>query len=401
VDKEGYRPYPLGLLNAEMVVDLSTVGPSGSGLKTKLITVSVEGDKYYPKNKLIEAAFTLANERLVTGDHVNRSRIRESTFAENSVTLSIEAQTTEGSNGRDSRYDIASSGLFRAIAATSGTRPAQGRFRQVGPYGVSLVRAAVQAMFFAPDDGSPANLNALAVADVDRYSRDTNLTDTDGDGYKEDFTEDSEVGGVDVTVAALPSDYDGTVLDIFLGDNDASGSGSGIASGGSGRSNPVPDGEHQRAKAGTQLQQGGACRRPGEAPENRAVASPRPRDDLQGELWRTGAAPEPFVPPELADTSRNFRLVTQDITYPQNRPLASGDAVEYGVRYLYVIETPYDPDDTTNWVPDQSVTYASTGAATLSVYKGGQAIGSPYQPQIDEAYAVDDIDPSITGGVYA
>ncbi len=396
VDVEGYRPYPVGILKADMQVSVSTVGVNAT--RTKQISLRVEADKYYPKTTLVETAWDLINARL-TNDAVTGIVVTEDVFGSNAVSIQVTAQNRTGSNGRDSRYDLAATGLFRAIAASSGTLPANGRFRQVNAYGQALVRAAVQAMFHAPDDGSPTDSTDLASATVGRYSRTTNLVDTDGDGYKENFTDASAINAVDVTVAALPSDYDGTTLDLFLGDNDDSTDGDNMLS-----EDQVGATMYTRLK--TTFSEDVIPNTvtvpiadPDASDRSIQLGSPRVLETHSGEMWRVGAQPEPYVPPILADTSRKYRLLKRNIKTFEPRPMADGATVEYGLRYLYVVELLYDPSDAA-FTKDQSVTYATTGAATVAVYDGSQAIAAPYQPMIDDGYAVADADPSIDSGVW-
>lgn len=399
VDQEGYRPFPVGILNAQMRCSVSQLG-RGDSTKTKQISLILEADKYFPKNSLIDLGFTLMNERLGSGNNVNSSVVTEDVFGANSIQIEAEATVAAGALGRDSRYDMAATGLFRAVAADAGTRPAQGRFRQVQPYGQSLVRAAVQALFYAPSDGSPADLTEIATATAGRYDQATNRVDTDGDGYKEDFTEDAAVVGVDVTVAALPSDYDGSTLDIFLGDNDASGSGSNLLSADQVGETPYRMVRTRRSERLINFQVDVPIADPSVADRNIQLRSPIVQVIHEGEVWRVGAAPSIFVPPELADTSREWKMPVRDVVTLEPRPTVGGDAVEYGAKYRYVLQRIYDPS-ASEWTQDTAVTYAAGGSTTLMTYNGGQAIANAYTPSIDSGFTLETIDPSISGGVYA
>lgn len=412
-DSEGFRPYPNGVLRADGTVTAVSVG--GTGAMRKNVSFTIEADKYFPKNKLLLLAWDVLGSRInleAGGDLVESVSISENMWGANSVAISCQAMVKRGESARDSRFDIASSGLFRQIGSVLSDLESKGRFRQVNSYGQALVYSAVQAMFYAPTDGNPEDPDEIASATALRWSREDNLIDSDGDDYAENFTELETVTGVDVVAAELPDDYDGTVLDLFIGGNR-------IMSGGDPFYSDDAVGRHpytvvETHKVQTLSNNWNRVRTADPSKPDRMIqhGSPTVFIHHSGVLRRKGAMPEVFVPKELTEgvgasgaenDKRRFVLHYREVAHEDPRPMANGQDIEYGVRYEYLLEQLYVPEND-DFTASTTLRFKGigdeNGRSIVTTFDGSKAITAAHQPVLNPNWPVAPVDPSLEGSEY-
>jgi hypothetical protein len=396
VEVEGYRPFPQGILKAEGTATVTRAG--GEGAMRKSVQFRLEADKHYPKDSLVERAFDVLGSRVdLTGtdEQVISLSLTEDLWGSNSIQVSCDAIGGGGDDGRRSRFDLNATSLFTQVGSVLSTLESNGRFRQLNTYGQSMVYSAVQAIFNAPTDGSPTRPDDITEADVERWTPKASfLTDSDGDGYAENFVQLLDTDRVDVVAAELPDDYDGTALDIFIGPNTTTDFLTEEAAG----PNAYVKVETRKARHVRPNYTTSPTADPTK-PDRVYQGTPEVIEVHEGEMWRVGAQPEFFVPAELAEATRTSILLAQDVYPLTPKPMANGSTIEYGVGYRYVLQRLYNPS-AGDWDSSKSVTFDAFGSSTIIEFAAGDSVDAPHQPIIASATTIAAVDPSLPGAVY-
>lgn len=368
VQREMYRPFPLGIIKAEGSMEIEVQGASAI---TKTLSLRLEATKYQPKNVLFAAIADIMAQRFDfsgSKDNIVHYKMRENLWGANSVEWQA---TAVGRFENPTKLGPHGNSLFRRLTTTTtGTLGQQGRFKQLNAYGSSLVYAAFHALFDPVSDGNPANAAATTKAATLRWDR-KDLIDDDGDGFKDI----SCAGIAAIDAAELPPDLTSDEIRIRLTE------GKETVSEAQKTANPYLPSEvmiSRRVENNLRILKSAD---PDEDDEVQQIGKPTVVETHSGVLRRLGAPPE-VRPPEPLTRSTRRAVCPVSVVQPLTpAPMGDGSGIVYAAAYLFELRYPAIPDDSTNWTSG-TISLQGGGSLPYVAFKQGQNVAAPQNPQL-------------------
>lgn len=369
VQREMYRPFPLGIIKAEGSMEIEV---QGSSAITKTLALRLEATKYQPKNVLFAAIADIMAQRFdFSGkrDTIVQYKMREPQLWGANV---VEWQATAvGRFENTTQLGPWGNSLFRRLTTTTtGTLGQQGRFKQLNAYGSSLVYAAFHALFNPVVDGNPANAAATTKAATLRWDR-KGLIDDDGDGFRDI----SCAGIMAIDAAELPADLTQDEIRIKLTNgNDTTSEAQKTA-------NPYLPCEVMTSRRVVNHLRVLKAADPAEDDEVQQTGKPTVIETHTGILRRVGAPPEVRPPEPLTKSTRRAVLLSSSVQPLTPQPMGDGSAIVYSAAFSFELQVPAIPDDSANWVSG-TINLQGGGSLPYVAFKQGQNIAAPLNPQL-------------------